>query len=666
MAIIGGFWEPTLKLSVAFLLCCAPITTANADDLGLEPDVKHMALIIGVADYDRDGTIRTGLTDMPSAPGSLQDLKNPCHDAELFKARLLAARWKAEEIIAPPCNLTTPEIREYITRFRMAVTNTKNTVAIFYFSGHGAQFSNSETSHSFLFGAGARVDLDAAARSLQISPGNTSFLATEAIDLHELLGSLGRQPENAVLIVLDACRDNPLYFQMRDLSPSLSIAPISHNADSTDDFFGIVVAYSSPNGTYSLDGPGDHSIYTDIFSGLLKQRRTLDSVLNSLRLKVAAKYRDAYPNRTGTQEPVIRGRFAADWCVWACQPSADDDPVAALERPEQSALALSNRVLAKEAPEDGVVLIPSFGARSLAVRLMSKAAFQDTLTGAASATPQKLPVFVPHIFTLFDKSAQPKLTPTTATPSVPAEGMNFDIFWCDEGAGAEDRAKRATNIAAALAGEANDSPSQKLLSEKFRNQISSVRVRTLSASANTISGYRYKDDVVVYDPDIKSELQWAYAVARLSKPALKPAGEGSHSSGYMSVFVCKGPKEDVETRSKLFLQVPANDQKIPGQAILRDITRNVPSINVIRGIEVRPDGPIYTEVRFYYQQDRDNAFSLTAELEKLLKRGIKLRYMPRLAPKTKPGLLELWLGRRDPPLVVDEGGNLTNRPGGSD
>ena len=659
MASIRGYWKRALKASVGVLLCSAPVTTANADDLGLEPDVKHMALIIGVADYDRDGTIRTGPADMPSTPGSLQDLKNPCHDAELFKARLLAARWKAEEIIAPRCNLTTAEMREYITRFRMAVTNSRNTVAIFYFSGHGAQFSNVETSHSFLFGAGAHVDLDAAARSLQNAPGNTSFLATEAIDLQELLGSLGRQPENAVLLVLDACRDNPLYFQMRDLSPSLSIAPISHNADSTDDFFGIVVAYSSPNGTYSLDGPGDHSIYTDIFSGLLKQRSTLDSVLNSLRSKVAAKYRDAYPNRTGTQEPVIRGRFAADWCVWACRPSADDDPVAALEHPERSALALVG------AANDGADPIPTFGAPRLAARLMARAALQETSAAPGAIAPQKPPLLVPRTFTIFDKLARPVTAPATPTTSAPAEGMSFDVFWCDEGAGAEDRSKRATNIAAALAGEANESAAEKILPESFRKQISTVRVRTLSASANAISGYRYKDDIVVYDPESKSELQWAHAVAKLTKPALKPAGEGSHSSGYMSIFVCKASAY-AETQSKLFLQVPAKDQRIPGQAILDDITRNVPSISVMRGIEVRRDGPVYTEVRFYYQEDRDNAFSLTAELEKLLKRGIKLRYMPRLASKTKPGLLELWLGRSDQPLAVDEGGNLTNRPGGSD
>ncbi|WP_310467980.1 caspase family protein [Sphingomonas sp.] len=634
-------WKPLLLASIGMLVCSSWTTAAQAEEYGVAPGVKHMALIIGNADYDLDGTIRTGPADVP-AVGTLKDLKNPCRDAALLKEKLLAARWKPEEITAPPCNQTTEQMRNHITQFRQAVANATNTVVIFYFSGHGAQFSNVETSHSFLFGAGAKVDLVAAQASLRSAPGNTSFFATQAVDLHELLSTLGRQTENAVLLILDACRENPLYDQINGLSPSLRVSPLSNNPE---DFPGIVVAYSTPSGQFSADGNGDYSIYTGALGGLLRHSSYLDSVLNKLRGKVAEEYRQQFPHRTGIQEPVTRGRFAGDWCVWACPPSSENGPVAALSDPQAVAMAA-----VEPAATRPLAPYPSTAA------LFTMAAFQES-PPTPVAPPMTRRFGTTRTMTVFDKRELVRSTP----PAPEEEGMRFDIFWCEGGAGADQRAERAQRLAAALAGEASEeTAARSALPENLRRQISSVRVRALSASSNTISGYRYKDDLIVYDPGNKAEFGWANAVSRIADPGLTLAAEGSQTTGYMSIFVCKAPDEYALARTKVYLQVPDRNQRAPGRLLLQNLSTSLPALEIIDGIETRPDGPPRTEIRYYYQDDRDNAFATAAQMETLLKRGVKVKLMSKLAPTTKPGFLEVWLGSADPPLVVDQAGQVTS------
>jgi hypothetical protein len=431
------------------------------------------------------------------------------------------------------------------------------------------------------------------------------------------------------------------------------VAPISSNLE---EFPGIVLAYSTPSGTFSGDGPGDHSIYTEVVTSLFRHSRNLDSLLNSVRANVADKYRRAYPLRTGIQEPVTRGRFAGDWCVWACLPADEEEPVADVGQPEHNA----------GVPVDRALAWPAIEKRHLpAAALFTRAALQEATV--AQPAPPRPSTVVPRVMTVFDKASRVKEAPATTSPPPPAadasdEGMRFDIFWCEGGLGSEDRRIRATTIAADLAGEASVSAGSKsVLSEKLRSQISTVRVRALSQSSNTNTGYRYKDDIVVYDPGLKNEVGWVHNVARITQPALKPVGEGSQSSGYMSIFVCKGPAEYAELRSKLYLQVPQEDQKKPGQVLLRDLAANIPGLNVMQGIEFRP-GPAYTEVRFFYPEDRDNAFAAAAQLEASLKRGVKVRYISSLAGKTNPGVVEVWLGKLDPALAIDEAGNLTSVP----
>lgn len=599
-----------LKRAAARVLIGILAAMVTAPALAQDPaaqTVGHLALIIGNSDYDLDGDVDEVGADTTS--GLLKDLKNPCSDASLFKQKLIAANWIPDEIIAPKCNLTAREMREYITAFRERLANSHNTVGIFYYSGHGAQFASGETAHSFLFGAGARFDLKKLAESLKTAPDNTSFAATSAVDLHELVGALGQQSDNALLVVLDACRDNPLYADLRDIQNAPAIEALSSNAD---EFKGVVIAYATPAGMFAGDGFGSSSIFTGALVDLLKPPRRLDSVLNKLRGNVAKVTRAQYPNRRTIQEPAVRGRFVADWCVWRCAPEVELAPIASLEpakAPRLAANPLLKRIGLRE--PQATAPNPSAVARS------------------ARKTPD-----LPR--TLYQSEAD-------GTPMDP-QGLRFDVFWCSGDADDERRQNYANQIAREISLDALSQASDRLAgagASKRNIRVASVRVRELSSEANTFVGYRYSGDYAIYDAGDSNELSWAKYASRLSRYRISPRAEAEKTPGYISLFVCGLDLKSSST--EIFLQVPRRITKAAGQAVLAAISTDAATIS--HGVELRNDGPDRTEVRFYHLEDRDNVFLVAKALERLLGEDVTVRFLSRYTASTASGRMEVWLGR---------------------
>jgi hypothetical protein len=572
------------------------------------PTVGHLALIIGNSDYNLDGAI-DGVGAILT-PGMLKDLKNPCADAVLFKQKLIAANWTADEIIDPKCNLTADEMRGYITQFRQRLANSHNTVGIFYYSGHGAQFASGETAHSFLFGAGAKFDLKQLADSLKTAPDNTSFAATSAIDLHELVGALGQQSDNALLVVLDACRDNPLYADLRDIENAPAIEALSSNSD---EFKGVVIAYATPAGMFAGDGFGPSSIFTGAFVDLLKPPRRLDSVLNKLRGNVVKATRAQYPNRKTIQEPAIKGRFVADWCVWRCAPEIEPAPVALLEPAKTRHLA-ANPLL-------------------LRIGLLAPQAAAPT-PPPTEAHPANKSVGLPRTVYQSELDGAP----------IDPQGLRFDVFWCSGDAGDELRQAYANQVAQDIGfdalSQASDRPTAAGASRR-NIRVSSVRVRELSAEANTFIGYRYSGDYAIYDAGDGNELLWAKYASRVSQYRISPRAETEKTPGYVSVFVCGLDLKSSSTQ--IYLQIPPKIAKSTGQAVLDAISTDARTIN--HGIEVRDEGPDRTEIRFYHLEDRDNVFMVAKALERILGEDVIVRFLSRYTASTSSGRMEVWLGQ---------------------
>lgn len=619
-----------LALAVLFLLGNL-LSVARAQD-GDNPLIeKHLALIVANQEYDMDGILKTGPADMPPT-GYLKDLANPCRDAALFQQTLLNAHWQPEEITLAPCDQTAPQMRQLIADFREKVANSTNTLAIFYFSGHGAQFSDADTNHSFLFGVDAKIDLNAVAESLRNSPRNTSAIANEAVDLDELTGSLGYQTQNAVLIIVDACRNNPLYGQISELENAPSITPLG----ATRDFSGIVIAYSTPHGEFSGDGFEGHSIFTTALVQELQPAKNLDSSLNALRRAVDIAYRRAYPQRTTSQVPVVTGRFSADWCLTQCAPQL---PTAtrALTNTVPSSRNLSEDEVRHVVPEVNLATSALPAASHILLATMATVQSQET------PTPQG-PGFTT---TIYDRAAGQQ------DFSVPVQsGMHFDVFWCDGGDGAVDRQKRAFDIASALGEEAfaierAGLPFTDLHGFEIKQFITSVRLRRLTTNANSGLGFRYSDDVIVYDKNDANEAGWAKVISNLRDSDLNQDGRSVNTPRYMSIFVCRAPKPEQQSKTLIYLQVPNDNLKSAGHLLLKDLNRLVPTVKDDGGIETRSNGPLSTEVRFFTEEERDSAFATAKAVEQILGRPVKVQFMPRLANTSTPGHIEMWIGKND-------------------
>jgi hypothetical protein len=642
-----------LALAVLLSLVTGP-STAHARDVDIPLTKKHLALIIANQDYNMDGVLQTGPADIPP-PGFLKDLANPCRDAALFQQTLLNAHWQPEEITFASCNQTAPEMRKLIADFREKVANSTDTLAIFYYSGHGAQFSDADTDHGFLFGVGAKLDLVALAASWRNSPKNTSAMANEAVDLDELTGSLGFQTQNAVLIILDACRNNPLYGQINELQNAPSIAALG----APRDFNGIVIAYSTPHGEFSGDGFKDHSIFTAALVEELRPSKNLDSSLNSLRKAVDIAYRQAYPQRTKSQIPVVTGRFSADWCLTECPPQT---PAAtrAFTNTLPSRQSPTETEVPQTAPyiDQAPLLLSSFhtSLRSSAAHI-SLAATETSPTNAIqqiapTVQSRETPASQASGFTqtIYDRNANKQDFSLPAQP-----GMHFDVFWCDGGDGSADREKRALDIASALGKEASalETASLPITDSnglQIKQSITSVRLRRLTTIANTGSGFRYSDDVIVYDKNDANEAAWTKVVSKLTDSDLNQDGGSANTPKYMSIFVCRAPKPEKQAKTLIYLQVPNDNLKSAGHLLLKDLSHLVPTVKDAGGIETRSDGPLSTEVRFYNDGERDSAFATAKAMEQVLGEPVKVQFIPRLANAGTIGHMEIWIGRTDPVL----------------
>jgi len=652
-------------LAVLLSLVTDP-STARAQDADIPLAEKHLALIIANQDYNMDGVLQTGPADIPP-PGFLKDLANPCRDAALFRQTLLDAHWQPEEITFATCNQTAPEMRKLVSDFREKVVNSTNTLAIFYYSGHGAQFSDADTNHSFLFGVGAKVDLAALANSWRNSPKNTSAIANEAIDLDELIGSLGYQTQNAVLIILDACRNNPLYGQIDELENAPSIAALG----APRDFYGIVIAYSCPHGEFSGDGFKDHSIFTAALVEVLAPSKTLDKSLNSLRNAVEIAYRKAYPQRTKSQIPVVTGRFSgdSDWCLTECPPQtlAATRSFTNTSLSSQSLNETEVRQTAPDIDRDIFVLSSFHTSLHASIAHISFAATENAPKNAiqqiaATVQSRETPASQASGFTqtIYDRNANKQ------DFSLPTQsGMHFDVFWCDGGDGSADREKRALDIASALGKEASALETASLpvtdsTGLQIKQSITSVRLRRLTTIANTGSGFRYSDDVIVYDKNDANEAVWSQFISKLSDSDLNQDGSSANTPKYISIFVCRAPKLEKKANTLIYLQVPNDNLKSLGHLLLKDLNRLVPTVKDAGGIETRSDGPLATEIRFYNEEERDSAFATAKAMEQVLGKPVKVQFIPRLANAGTIGHMEIWIGRTDP--VLDKNALTAIRP----
>jgi hypothetical protein len=147
-----------------------------------------------------------------------------------------------------------------IAEFERGLRNT-GAIAFFHYGGHGVQVDGK----NYLLPADADIP-------------DERRVATRAVALDEVMMAMDAAAARASIIVIDACRDNPLPAGSgRNLARGLSVVGMKPKNS--------IVIYAAEAGSKALDG-----LFTPILAVALQQKgRTIDQVMKSVRSEVYAK-----------------------------------------------------------------------------------------------------------------------------------------------------------------------------------------------------------------------------------------------------------------------------------------------------------------------------------------------------------------------------------------
>jgi uncharacterized caspase-like protein len=260
---------------------------------------RRVALVIGNASYQ-------------NAPR----LINPQNDAEDVAAAL--KRSSFETILA--LNLDKAGMEDAAIRFARAARNAD--VAIFYYSGHAIQFAGA----NYLVPIEAKLNDEADLRRL--------------FRIDDIVADLN-QAKNLRILVLDACRDNPLAEDLKRSIGTTRSLPLQRGLAKMDSPQGMIVAYATQAGRTADDGRGRNSPYTAAFLKHIEAREEIGTIFRRVSADVyAATNQRQLPELSLSLigEFYLRGRAA----LVTPQPSSPPDPCTAAEAHWREASAVGS------------------------------------------------------------------------------------------------------------------------------------------------------------------------------------------------------------------------------------------------------------------------------------------------------------------------------------
>jgi hypothetical protein len=260
-------------------------TRSLARDTGPGTD-RRIALVIGNAAY-------------ANAPR----LANPVNDARDMAAAL---RQLGFEVLYGE-DQRVDEMKRLIKDF--GVELARGGKGLFYYAGHGVQLNG----HNYL------VPVEAA----NLREATIEF---EAVDVNRVLAEMDAARNGFNIVILDACRNNPLSRSWRDTSGGLALVKAPT---------GTFIAYATAPDSVASDGPGRNGLYTE---ELLKQIRRpgvqLEEVFKNVRREVRRRSND---RQVPWESSSVEGEFyfAANASTPARSAAAvPDTPVKLLYHPQ--------------------------------------------------------------------------------------------------------------------------------------------------------------------------------------------------------------------------------------------------------------------------------------------------------------------------------------------
>ena len=213
-----------------FSLCTPVLATSQ----------EKLALVIGNADYQG------------------AKLGTPVHDADDIAQALIDVGFTVDKFT----NVTQQGMEVAIENFTNKLT--ENSIAVFYYSGHAVEVQG----QNYLLPVGKKITKEANVRY-------------DAVNVGRLLDGLKSTNQGLNLVILDACRDNPL--EKSSKSGRYGLAQVAAPS-------GSLIAYATAPGKVALTGGGRNSVYT---KALLKHLKTVDLEVSDMLKKIAVDVKTA-------------------------------------------------------------------------------------------------------------------------------------------------------------------------------------------------------------------------------------------------------------------------------------------------------------------------------------------------------------------------------------
>ena len=258
---------------------------------------ERVALVVGNADYEQE----------------IAALKNPVNDATAVAAAL---RRMGFEVIEGT-DLDRDGFFDKIIEFDDAAREAE--IALFFYAGHGLQVDG----RNYL----GPVDLKLERKQ------DLSRRAIELADVMEVMRS------ETNLVILDACRNNPLAGELaRSLGMSRA-AVASRGLARVDSASGTLIAYATEPGAVAADGTEDHSPYT---AALLEHLETPGLSVQDLFTEMTA----SVLKRTGErQKPWTHSSLSK---IVRLAPGGDSEATATAPAPAPASEPASERLIAEQ------------------------------------------------------------------------------------------------------------------------------------------------------------------------------------------------------------------------------------------------------------------------------------------------------------------------------
>jgi hypothetical protein len=241
-----------LEMEKASLLEQKGRLEAQTPGAGQDPAYsKRVALVIGNGRYG----------DAP--------LANPANDARAIAASLKPLGFDVSLLL----EADRPGMERAVRAF---AEKARGGVALFYFAGHGMQVEG----ENYLIPVGADI----------ASEGEVRY---EAVAVGRVLDNLRYADSALNIIILDACRNNPLKRSTRSVARGLA-----HIAAPK----GTIISYSTAPGEVAVDGTGQHSPFAKAILANIAGKTPIETFFKQVGLAVAQE-------TAGKQRPWISSDF---------------------------------------------------------------------------------------------------------------------------------------------------------------------------------------------------------------------------------------------------------------------------------------------------------------------------------------------------------------------